>query len=145
MHHCLEGRAYFKESLQLQRNGKFLTSQNFLKKLFTISLQFPIFFKVISFISCFQSINTGKTLKVQLHTLFLLTFLPSFVLKILGFSPLFSTLVLPHLQLQLDKCHFTTANYILQLQKFSSVVHLNMPCLRGMDAPEFYHAPWLHN
>jgi len=37
------------------------------------------------------------------------------------FSPLFSTLKLPNLQLQLHNCHFTTANYILQLQKLSSV------------------------
>jgi len=42
-------------------------------------------------------------------------------LYIFRFPPLFSTLALPNLQLQLHNCHFTTANYILQLQKLSSV------------------------
>ena len=39
----------------------------------------------------------------------------------LGFSPLFSTIALPNLQQQLHNCHFATTDYILQLQKLSSV------------------------
>src|SRR6218665_160197 len=78
-------------------------------------------FLVISWISYISTIQnaagTTTTAQVQLHSQFHLTFLTSFILQIF----LFSTPALPNLQLQLHNCHFTTANYILQLQKLSSI------------------------
>src|SRR6218665_12837 len=109
-------RAYVKESLQLQRNEKMLTS---CKKKFYHLLKISTTFFVVS---TFEPLL--KTLQVQLHRQFLLTIFSSFTQHFLytfRFSPLFSALALPNLQLQLHNCHFTTANYIVQLQKLSSV------------------------
>src|SRR6218665_1908651 len=121
-------RACFKESLQLRRNEIFLSSpENFRRPFFESSVSYPNIsedlFLVICSIFTFQPL-TNKSLQVQLHKKFLLTFLSSFnerFLNIFWFSPFFSTLALPNLQLQLHNCHFTTAHYILQLQKLSSV------------------------
>jgi len=61
--------------------------------------------------------NTKQILKVQLHTKISYDLFSSFPRNFLRFSPLFLTLTLTNLQLQLRNSPFTTANYILQLQK----------------------------
>src|SRR6218665_3065857 len=92
--------AYFKESLQLQRNENFLTSEIFFSH-FLHFLRFEV-----------------QVAQVQLQRQFLLTFSrfsPLFFTFFHSCSSKFTTTV------QLHNCHFTTANYILQLQKLSSV------------------------
>src|SRR6218665_12350 len=117
--------AYFKEGLQVQRNEKFLNSKKFCHLLKKMCHHFvkisDDLYLVISFIFYISIIKNFKTLQVQLHSQIFLTILSSFILKIYRFSPLFSTLTLSNLQLQLHKGHFTTANCILQLHKLSSV------------------------
>ena len=123
-------RAYFKEILQLQRTKNFRPQQYFqfpVKKILDIPSFFHFidqkflttFFLVISSISD-VSARPSKRCRYNCTT----NFLQHSFSKFHGFHPSFlhfSTVAIPNLQLQLHNCHFTTANYILQLQKLSSV------------------------
>ena len=95
----------------------------FSRRLKMSSLQVSSLFHLPIFFSHFLDFYISNIHK-SLHRQILVTFLSSFTqgfLNISRFSPLFSTLALQNLQLQLHNCHLTTANYILQLQKLSSV------------------------
>ena len=115
-------RPYFKESLQLHRNEEMSYLKFFLS--FPSNFRWPFFSHFLEFLHINHSQIAAST---QLHRQILLTFLSSFTqhfLNIVRFSPLFFTLALPNLQLQLHNCHFTTANYINfynWLQKLSSI------------------------
>src|SRR6218665_989483 len=134
-------RAYFKESLQLQRMEKFQTSKHF-----KISCQKKVSFPKISdilFLVIYKKISISSTKNVD--DLFLVissisygSALPNAAGTIgynstaqtnylhLSFSKChafqhsfirFSTVPVQNLQLQVHNSHFTTANYILQLHK----------------------------
>ena len=112
---------------RLQRNEKLLTSSC---SIISLTLLRPFFDQKLFISQNFwrplfsHFLAIEKAAGIQLHRQFLLTFfhrsLNTFF-TFLAFHFLFSTIALSHLQLQPHNCHFTTANYIIQLQKLSSV------------------------
>src|SRR6218665_3247200 len=76
----------------------------------------------ISYVSIFRNVlnapgATAQTISSDLSCIIHSLNSPAFTPPFFNFS----TLALPNLQLQLHNCQFTTENYILQLQKLSSV------------------------
>src|SRR6218665_3552783 len=131
-------RAYFKKSLQLQRTEKFETYKHFkisCKKIFhfpkfpTTFFSFTKIFSISStknsddvffshFISYVSALPNAAGTTAQTY------FLHHSFSKFHAFQHSFlrfSTVPVPNLQLQLHNSHFTTANYILQLHRLSSV------------------------
>ena len=133
-------RAYFKEILQLQRTEKFKTSKHFKiscpTKIF-ISQNFQWLFLAIYKKISISSTKNSDNLFLVISSISYVSALPNAAgttaqtyflhhsfSKFHAFQHSFlrfSTVPVPNLQLQLHNSHFTTANYILQLHRLSSV------------------------
>ena len=132
-------RAYFKESLQLQRTEKFQTSNFFIISCEKSSHFLKVFEDPFLVISTKISTKNSDDLLFYSRFLHFLRFSPSNRCRYTTAQPnffhrsfskfhsfhhsflRFSTVPVQNLQLQQHNSHFTTANYILQLHKLSSV------------------------